>query len=268
MKNWARAFVMVAYPVLLVVSTLDAFPQQQSRALAIKGLDQIEQFLRTADVVRTDNLPPGNTGLQKVTLTQGETVRHAVFRRAGFPPDLKDSWKLEIAAYEVNKLLGLNMVPPTVERTVRGTKGSLQLWIENAMSEVERLEKNVGPPDVEAWSRQIWKVRVFDQLVCNIDRNPGNLLIDKNWKVYMIGHDRTFRATPDLMDPRNQTHLSVSMMEALKKLNKANLTRSCSDYLSDPEIEAILARRDKILEVYKQVVEKKAHPLPTPEGGW
>jgi hypothetical protein len=160
------------------------------------------------------------------------------------------------------------MVPPTVERTLEGTKGSLQLWIENAMSEAERLEKKIDPPDAEAWRRQIWEVRVFDQLVYNIDRNLGNLLYDKNWKVYMIGHDRTFKATPDLIDPRNLTHISVSMMEALKKLSKVNLTRCCTDYLSGPEIDAVLARRNKILEVYKRVAEKKAHPLPTPEGGW
>ncbi len=267
MKNWARVIVMVAYPVLLVASTLNALPQQRGGVPATKNLEQIEQFLRTADVVAMEDFPPGSTGLQKVTLAQGETVRHAVLKRAGFPPDLNDSWKLVIAAYEVDKLLGLNMVPPTVERTVRGTKGSLQLWIENGMSEAERLEKKIGPPDVEAWSRQLCKVRVFDQLIYNIDRNLSNLLIDENWKVYMVGHVRTFEATPDLLDPRNLTHLFVSMMEALKKLNKANLTRSCSGYLSDAEIDAVLARRDRILEVYKQVVTVRMHigylPLKT-----
>jgi hypothetical protein len=254
MKNWTRAFVMAAYPVLLVGSTTDAFTQEQGGVRAMQSLEQVEQFLRTADVVGMENYPPGKTGLQKVALAQGETVRHAVFTGAGFPPDLRDFWKLEIAAYEVDKLLGLSMVPPTVERVVRGTRGSLQLWIENAMSEAERLEKKIDPPDVEVWRRQIWKVRVFDQLVYNADRNLGNLLYDKNWKVYMVGNDRTFQATSDLMNPRNLTHISVSMMEALKKLSKANLTRSCSGYLSGPEIDALLARRDKILEVHKPVV--------------
>jgi len=257
MKNWERAFVTAVFAVLLVASALDARPQQQGGVPATKDLEQIEQFLRTAEVLDVQDLSPGITGLQKVTLARGMTVHRAAFRYAGFDLDLKDSWMFEIAAYEIDKLLGLNMVPPTVERSVRGTRGSLQFWIENAMSEGERLKKRIDPTHVEAWRRQIWKVRVFDQLVYNIDRNLDNLLSDENWKVYMIGHERTFQVMPNLRDLRNLTHFSVSMMEALERLNKDNLARSCSDYLSGPEIDTVLARRDKILEVYKQVVAEK-----------
>ena len=107
--------------------------------------------------------------------------------------DFKDSYLFEIAAYELDKLLGLNMVPPTVERSFNGKKGSVQLWVENCMTEKDRKLKKMEPPDLALWNNQIFQVRLFDNLLYNIDRNLGNLLIDDQWKVYMIDHSRSFK---------------------------------------------------------------------------
>ena len=43
------------------------------------------------------------------------------------------SYKNEIAAYELDKLLKLDMVPPTVERQLQGITGAAQLWVENVV---------------------------------------------------------------------------------------------------------------------------------------
>jgi hypothetical protein len=55
--------------------------------------------------------------------------------RKHLPPGRKsgfwESYKSEIAAYRLDRVRGLDMVPPTVERSVEGESGSLQLWVEN-----------------------------------------------------------------------------------------------------------------------------------------
>src|SRR4029450_11667287 len=49
--------------------------------------------------------------------------------------------------YEVNKLLGLKMVPVAVSRTYRNTEGALIAWVDLGMSEADRLRKQVIPPN-------------------------------------------------------------------------------------------------------------------------
>ena len=68
-------------------------------------------------------------------------------------------------------------VPVTVERAYNGHRGSLQFWIDNCMTEGERIKKKLQPPSPIAWNQQMFKVRLFDNLVYSIDRNLGNLLI-------------------------------------------------------------------------------------------
>ena len=72
------------------------------------------------------------------------------------------------------------------------------------MTEKERSEKGEQPPDAEAWSRQVHVARVFDQLIYNSDRSQGNLLIDRDWRLWMVDHRRAFDAFKEL---RNEKEL-------------------------------------------------------------
>ncbi len=132
----------------------------------------------------------GITHPDQYTLTDGTRTCRAAwktideFKRGvtslqggGVIVDFTDSYKHEIAAYELDKLLGLDLVPPTVERTFGGTKGSLQLWVEGAMTEADRKQKKIAPPDPQAWNEQMYKVRLLHQLTDNTDfRNINNVL--------------------------------------------------------------------------------------------
>ena len=42
-----------------------------------------------------------------------------------------ESYKAEIAAYRLDRLLDLHMVPPIVERELDGRTGAAVMWIEN-----------------------------------------------------------------------------------------------------------------------------------------
>jgi hypothetical protein len=230
-------------------------------AYQFSSLDEIEQALKTARIVSAKTLGTGITNPQKMTLDNGKFQFHACFKTinerkqgitqlAGGPEmDFKDSWMFEVAAYQLDKLLGLNMVPVTVERSYKGKKGSLQLWIENAMTEKERLEKNLRATNARAWNQQIMKVRIFDNLIYNIDRNLGNLLITQDWKIFMIDHSRSFKSFDVLQHAKDLSFVSASLIESLRKLDEKALKEHCGKYLSMTEIRMMLKRRDKIVAI-------------------
>ena len=130
---------------------------QEAYGLPLQG-EAAETFLRTAEYVSKKGIKIGITNPDQYTLTDGTRTLRAAwktideFKRGitslqggGVIVDFADSYKHEIAAYELDKLIGLHLVPPTVERTFGGRKGSLQLWVEGAMTEAERKKKKITP---------------------------------------------------------------------------------------------------------------------------
>jgi hypothetical protein len=105
-----------------------------SYGLPLTG-DEAETFLHDARIVGMKPIGVGITKPMKVTLSDGERTHHAVFksidevrhgvvrgRNGGFQTAFKDSYKYEIAAYELDKILGLELVPPTADRRARGRR--------------------------------------------------------------------------------------------------------------------------------------------------
>jgi hypothetical protein len=228
--------------------------------------EEAEEFLKTAKIIKSKGVPVGVTLPQKMTLEKDGRQEFAVFKtiderkqgitRLGTGPevDFKDSWKFELAAYELNRMLNLDMIPPVVERTYGTHKGSLQIWIDGCMTELERTNKKIQPPGPMGWRQHIFKVRVFDNLIYNIDRNLGNLLITPEWQLIMIDHTRCFKSLGELKTPKDLTFFSKSLMESLKGLNAKEVETQCGKYISGMEINAMLERRDKILVLYEKVV--------------
>ena len=82
-----------------------------------------------------------------------------------------ESYKSEIAAYELDKLLGMNMVPVVVERRVENELGAAVMWVEGVRS-----WESVQPlPKPATWGFQLARMKMFDDLISNSDRNKGNL---------------------------------------------------------------------------------------------
>jgi hypothetical protein len=161
-------------------------------------------------------------------------------------------------------MLGLNMVPPTVERIYKTQKGSLQLWVEDAMTEKERKEKHLEPPDLNQWNRQIFQLRLFDNLIYNIDRNLGNLLITSDWKIHMIDHSRSFKSLDNLKAPKDLQLFSKSTMESLQNIDILKLKTCCSRYLSGIEMTTLLKRRDMIVKQYQTLLAEKGTAIYFP----
>jgi hypothetical protein len=271
-----RGVLLSSTLFLTLLQPAVVFAQSQSAAPDSATREEIESFLRTAKVTGSKVLKSGVTLPRKLTLTDGKVVRSGIFKtidehKGGMTRtstrdevDFKDSWKYEVAAYELDKLLSLNLVPVTVEREYENVRGSLQIWIDNAMPEADRVKKNLSPPDPESWNQAMFKVRVFDNLIFNFDRNLGNLLVGPDWKLYMIDHSRSFKVFSDLRSPGGLTRMSVSLMERLKNLDKATVKARCASYLTGPEIDALFERRDKILQLYARLVAEKGSSATYP----
>jgi hypothetical protein len=154
-------------------------------------------------------------------------------------------------------MLGLNMVPPSIERSYRGNSAAFTWWITGAMMEVDRTKKKMEPPDVERFNAQMYIVRVFDQLIFNTDRNLQNLLIDRDWNLWMIDHTRAFRMLKDLREPKNLVRCERRLLGALRALTGPALHERTEDYLTSPERDGLLARRDKIVTTYEDMVRER-----------
>jgi hypothetical protein len=221
---------------------------------------QMETFLAQARVVRTRPVSKGITGTERATLTDGVLTHDASIQtidesrrefqtNRGVELNFRDTWRFNLAAYVLDKLLGLGMIPATVERSHRGLDASFTWWVDDVlMDEGERLKKRVRPPDPQSWNDQMWIVRVFDQLIDNTDRNVGNLLIDRGWRLWMIDHTRAFRWHRALRSPGNLARCDRELLERLRSLDEATLQRELGRYLGPREIDGILARRDLIVQ--------------------
>jgi hypothetical protein len=231
---------------------------------------QKEQFLLPAKILERHKLSEGITGSERATLSDGQVTHDVhlqfvdIYRRefrgiTGTQLHFRDSYKYNIAAYRLDRMLGLNMVPVSVERKVGGRTGAVTWWVDDVlMSETKRIKNEVEPPDVSAWNDQVYQTRVFYELVHETDyRNFDNVLITNDWKLWMIDFTRAFRTVKALLDKRSLVRIDRRFYEGLKALNQPALTEELGSCLTNMEIRGLLARRELILEIFdKKIAEK------------
>ena len=229
-----------------------------------------ERFLLEGSILRMEQAGSGITASLRATLSL-EGVEHdahvqmidrmePALNLADGPPELdfRDSYKNNVAAYRLNRLLGLGMVPVTVLRVYQRENASFMWWVDDVqMNERERAREGIQPPDATRWSREIFVVRVFDELIYNTDRNPGNLLIDDHWRIWMIDHTRAFKIFKTLScesgpgcETRLGTRCARQLLAGMRALDEPTLWREMDEVLSPGQIEGLLARRDKIVAYY------------------
>ncbi len=232
--------------------------------------DQIRAFLLNAKVVRDKSAPKGITGVRRLTLSDGTITHDASFQaidefKSRFEGadgtvemNFRDSYKYDIAAYELAKLIGLgDMMPVTVARRYEGKAGAVSWWLPVKMDELTRLHDKIEPPDVEAWNRQMFKKRVFAELVYDTDPNLGNVLISAEWHLWMIDFTRAFRQYHYLRNEKNLVKCDRRLLENLRKLDAGELATRTKDFLTKSEIQGVMARRDKIVKYFEKLIAEK-----------
>ncbi len=220
--------------------------------------DEVEEFLRKARVVEQKVVTTGVNRPLKLRLERGGVSANAVFRTADIRRrraviegkiyiDFHDSYIYECAAYELSRLLAIDNVPPCVQRTLSRNEGTLQLWVESAMTERDRLEAEIKPPATTSWPRQKQTMRLFDLLIANFDRNQTNMLIDTSWKLWFIDHTRSFRKDPEIEGIQRIVWCDRAVWERLQALDHDLLKRHLKPLLSPLEINALLKRKDLLV---------------------
>lgn len=176
----------------------------------------------------------------------GQTIS-AVFRedenRRGLNP--------ELAAYRLDMLLGLDMVPVTVAREIDGDKGALQYLPGNTRSEQTRSGTSGG---ADAWCPlpdQWTAMYTFDALIYNPGRAPTNMLYNlENWQLILDNHSRAFgtsRGRPPYL-ANAPIKINTAWKEALTSLDEQTLQENFADILDKRRISALAKRRDQLLE--------------------
>jgi hypothetical protein len=231
--------------------------------------EQIEQFLLTAKIVKGRESNKGVTHTSRLTLSDGTLTHDASFQpidehkaemhfASGVELNFVDSYKYNIAAFTLSEMLGLDdLIPVYVERKWKGQTGSLSWWLPVKMDEEERVKQKIPAPDPDAWNNQMYKIRVFDELISDSDPNLTNVLIDENWKIWRIDFTRSFRLNNDLKTPKDLVRCDRQLFEKLKALDANEVTAKTKRYLTNSEIKALMARRDKIVAYFQKLIAEK-----------
>lgn len=248
--------VMVATAVGLAGQAVDrAAPTQATSAPEtartwLGRTAELEAFLRTARVVNVVDVPVGVTKPRRIYFEPGGLAESAAWKplRPGIYRGHYESYRSEIAAYELDKVLGLDMVPVAVERSYEGQAGAAVLWV----GPVKMLDEARGDrvPMVAGrrpLSEQVVRMRMFDALINNTDRNQGNMLIDPSGYLILIDHSRAFVADRRL--PRGLDRLEADLWARFDALSQEEVERAVGSWLPRGQWLAILARRDLMREM-------------------
>jgi hypothetical protein len=218
-----------------------------------------ESFLASAEVVARKQLqgPDSVTSPWVLTLRSSGAEHRAVWKDIdGKPMGIQDSWRYEVAAYRLDKALGLGMVPVTVERAENGRPGSCQFFADGALPLRDKLQNVQGltPDGLAVWRRGGYLQQAFDNLIGNSDRSQGNILIAPDWRWVLIDHSRAFRteaaytkALPFTEKKRPGTEimrqLPRALVERLRTLDEAAVAAAVGPYLTEKEVRAVMARK-------------------------
>ena len=240
------------------VAALQAREEAASAKVWLGRAAEYEDFLRNAPVVRMEDIPVGVTKPVRCYFAPGSLVESMAFKsiKPGLQTGYWESYRSEMAAYELDKLLDLGMIPPTVEKRVKNDLGAAILWV----APVRSFKQMGGPPTppsehFDSWNRQMAKAKMFDNLINNRDPNLGNWLVDPAWNLILIDHTRAFAPGKDMVHKMNR--IEKGLWERMLALEPASLKSALDPYLDGGQIKDILGRRGRMkTEIDKMVAER------------
>jgi hypothetical protein len=256
----AALWMAVVIPPPPAVAQAPADPSAEVSAKTWLGNHaEIETFIRTASVVGDESLPIGVTKPRRLRLEPGGPVDYVAFKSVprGRVGGFMENYKSEIAAYELDKLLGLGMVPPTVEKRVKGVLGAAVMWC----SPLRSFTDMGGIPDTAsvppryraAWVRQMVRAKMFDNLIGNKDPNEGNWLVDPSWNLIVIDKTRAFTTDRDLAH-ESMANVDEELWERMQTLTEESLTAAIGSWVGRSQIRAILERRKRMQQMFDALI--------------
>ncbi len=208
-----------------------------------KGLttESIAEALRSGTLTTTQSAKNGAF----VTVNYAGNSFNAVFTKSkgrGIFP--------EAAAYRLDRLLGLDMVPVTVIREVDGKSGTLQYVPPNRRNEAERAAAGEGYGAHCPIQGQWEAMYLFDALIYNTQRTQQSITYDRSsWQLILTSHTGAF--TTSKAKPPHLKSVAVdvnpSWQAALTALSDEVIEREFADVLDAKRRRALSARRDRLL---------------------
>jgi hypothetical protein len=221
----------------------------------------MEEFLLKAKIVDKKTSKTGVTNTIRATLSDGRITHDAQIQTvdvqqmvftAGRATEVnfKDTYRYNIGAYRLSRLLGMTNVPMSVKRRYDNKDGAMTWWIDDVQfDESGRLKHTpMLGPDPERTSKQNYVRLAFDELIQNRDRNQGNLLWTKDWTLWLIDHTRAFRLGKELIKPEQLVRCSRSFFEAMQALTLEQMDKSMGDIMTKEELKTVIARRDLLVK--------------------
>ncbi len=262
-----KGFVALALLLAFAAPAIGQLPLEE-----LDAREASEAFLRDAEIIDSEKMSAADavTEPYKLTLSLDGKTRHALWKNPqGRVKGFVEGWKYEIAAYELDKYLGTDMVPPTVAKRFKGSLGSAQLWIDIWIDFEKMTKQALDPPGnkIDNFNKRVYLQRAFDNLIANEDRHLRNILLTEDWRMILIDHSRSFRFSKKHQKkliftekhrdgPKLMKRLPRQFVERVKALDLDKLNELVGEYLTAAEVAAILARKDLILtEVDRLIAE-------------
>jgi len=234
----------------------------------------IERVLETGKVRSIRPLGRGGTRPLLLELTDGDYEMRGLFkyverkiqtqRADGTLLERDDRFQHEIAAYRLDRMLQLGMVPVTVARSLKGSgPGSVQLWIEGAVQESAEQFEPLPEPSLARVPLLRERARVFDALIGNADREAEDYLhqLEEGW-LYLVDHSSAFATSTNLASFLQDAGCSLDreMERALRSLSRREIRSQLGPWLDAVQIRALFERRDRLLKICEHP-EKNLQPL-------
>ena len=255
---------------LLVLAGMSHLSWGQFTSGEIAQRSDIEELLKTAKIIKYEDIGEGITKPYHLFLSKaGRDIEGCWKNPKGIQSGHLEGWQYEIAAYEMDKLLDLRMVPPTVERVFSGKKGSLQFWLQGGMNDLVRQEQNINIPKehLNRWINRKYLTRAFDCLIANEDRTQQNIRYTDDWRTILIDHSRSFRSslkfTKKLMYGRDGIkgvklirQRPREFVAKIRDLDFEKIKNAVGPLLKDKEIKAILKRKELLLKDIEEMIKE------------
>ncbi len=259
-----RSLRATASLTLLVSVALGAAASAQEAAVElcpakrwVAQRDTIEKFLEISAVQSVEDVGMGVTNPKLVVLSDSGQINQATFKpiRRGRRKGFWESYQAEVAAYRLDKYLGLSMVPPTTARRINGDMGSLQFWVKDCVLYKEKQDDEVASAKKLQWNWQVARMKAFDNLILNIDRNAQNMLIDAD--IVLIDHSRAFESRKRLLPEKHQlpSTFDRGMLAKMRTMTLENMSALMEGLLDAKAVEALIARRDRLMKHYEKAAK-------------
>ena len=237
------------------------------------GDDGAEDFVRTAAIGDGWLHPRSSNYTFVVELTNGDCHGFGVYKPERGEAPLWDFgaglYRRECAAYELAKLLGWALIPPTVERDGEAGLGSLQLFVPSG-------DDSNFFTIRESHREELFRMAVFDMVANNADRKGGHCFLGPVGELLGVDHGLTFHSQ-DKLRTVIWDFAGSQVPDALLTDVKALQGLLCTDdqsggaavapltaLISERELDALRTRVEAILANHVMPHPYSRHDIPYP----